>query len=608
MSRRSSNRNEEVLIRDLTYPFSHNDCDAVSSDKKNKVASRRGPLPGIFLRTRRSVSRPEPAIRRPWSAPNMSLLHRFRHPGLSEAKRRALLAAARERVSLGVRAVHGDSCSTAEGAGAPPGHAERVLTWLLAETFEPGGFSDRSFLGTDGHVLEVGPRMSFTTAWSTNAVAVCHACGLATVRRIERSRRFSLTVDESLSNDQVAAFLALVHDRMTECRYPRPLESFATGVRPEPAFTVPVLAQGRAALERINREMGLAFDDWDLDYYTALFRDRVGRDPTNVECFDIAQSNSEHSRHWFFKGRLVIDGEEQPGHLLALVKGTLDANPANSVIAFRDNSSAIRGYPVRPILPAGSGRPGALRPADVEYHVIFPAETHNFPSGVATFPGAETGSGGRIRDVQATGRGGLVVAGTAAYCVGNLRIPGYSLPWEDLSLRYPANLATPLEIELQASDGASDYGNKFGEPLIQGYTRSFGLRLPGGERREWIKPIMFSGGIGQMDARHVEKGAPQAGMLVVKLGGPAYRIGVGGGAASSMVQGENVAELDFNAVQRGDAEMEQKVNRAIRACVELGDANPIVSIHDQGAGGNCNVLKEIVSPAGARVDRKSTRL
>src|SRR3990172_9300632 len=602
MSRRSSNRNEEVLIRDLTYPFSHNDCDAVSSDKKDKVASRRGPLPGIFLRTRRSVSRPEPAIRRPWSAPHMSLFHRFRHPGLSEAKRRALLAAARERVSLGVRAVDTEFCYNIEVAGDLPGHAERVLTWLLAETFEPDGLSDRSFLGTDGHVLEVGPRMSFTTAWSTNAVAVCHACGLATVRRIERSRRFSLTVDGSLSDDQTTAFLALVHDRMTECRYPRPLESFATGVRPEPAFTVPVLAQGRAALERINREMGLAFDDWDLDYYTALFRDRVGRDPTNVECFDIAQSNSEHSRHWFFKGRLVIDGEEQPGHLLALVKGTLDANPANSVIAFRDNSSAIRGYPVRTILPAGSERPGALRPADVEYHVIFTAETHNFPSGVAPFPGAETGSGGRIRDVQATGRGGLVVAGTAAYCVGNLRIPGYRIPWEDPSFAYPGNLASPLSIGIDASNGASDYGNKFGEPVIQGFTRSFGLRLPGGERREWIKPIMFTGGIGQMDSRHVEKGAPETGMLVTKIGGPAYRIGLGGGAASSMIQGENVAELDFNAVQRGDAEMEQKMNRVIRACVERGDKNPIVTIHDQGAGGNCNVIKEIVYPSGGHVE------
>ncbi|MGB5999821.1 MAG: phosphoribosylformylglycinamidine synthase, partial [Thermoanaerobaculia bacterium] len=182
-----------------------------------------------------------------------------------------------------------------------------------------------------------------------------------------------------------------------------------------------------------------------------------------------------------------------------------------------------------------------------------------------------------------------------------LHIPGYQQPWEDPAFAYPANLAPPLAIEIEASDGASDYGNKFGEPVIQGYTRSFGLRLPGGERREWIKPIMFSGGIGQIDARHTEKESPEPGMLVVKIGGPAYRIGMGGGAASSMVQGENVAELDFNAVQRGDAEMEQKLNRVIRACIEMGDHNPIVSIHDQGAGGNCNVLKEIVEPAGARL-------
>src|SRR5512135_994229 len=236
------------------------------------------------------------------------------------------------------------------------------------------------------------------------------------------------------------------------------------------------------------------------------------------------------------------------------------------------------------------------------YHVIFTAETHNFPSGVAPFPGAETGTGGRIRDVQATGTGGLVVAGTAAYCVGNLRIPGYELPWEDASYSYPNNLASPLQIEVEASNGASDYGNKFGEPVIQGFTRSFGLRLRDGERREWLKPIMFSAGIGQMDARHTKKSEPEKGMLVVKVGGPAYRIGMGGGAASSMIQGENIAELDFNAVQRGDAEMEQKLNRVIRACVELGEKNPIQSIHDQGAGGNCNVVKEIVHPAGAKID------
>ncbi|NIM51490.1 MAG: phosphoribosylformylglycinamidine synthase, partial [Gemmatimonadales bacterium] len=226
----------------------------------------------------------------------------------------------------------------------------------------------------------------------------------------------------------------------------------------------------------------------------------------------------------------------------------------------------------------------------------------------APFPGAETGTGGRIRDVHATGRGALVVAGTAAYCVGNLRIPDYRLPWEHPDFAYPDNLASPLEIEIEASNGASDYGNKFGEPVIQGYTRSFGMRLANGERREWIKPIMFTGGIGQIDARHTEKDSPERDMWVVKIGGPAYRIGMGGGAASSMVQGENVEELDFNAVQRGDAEMEQKVNRVIRACVELGDRNPIVSIHDQGAGGNCNVLKEIVDPTGARFEIRNIPL
>ena len=208
---------------------------------------------------------------------------------------------------------------------------------------------------------------------------------------------------------------------------------------------------------------------------------------------------------------------------MELLRAPLDANPGNSVIAFKDNSSGIRGYRIRTLMPEQPGQPGRMVPAEAEYHVIFTAETHNFPSGVAPFPGAETGTGGRIRDVHAAGRGSLVVAGTAAYCVGNLYIPGYELPWEDPQFAYPSNLATPLEIEIEASNGASDYGNKFGEPMIQGYTRSFGMRLPDGERREWIKPIMFSGGIGQIDARHTEKDPPEPGMWVVKIGGPAYR-------------------------------------------------------------------------------------
>jgi phosphoribosylformylglycinamidine synthase len=478
-----------------------------------------------------------------------------------------------------------------------------VLDWLLCETFEPDRLGASSFLDdTAGTVVEVGPRMNFTTAWSTNAVSICHACGLTAVLRVERSRRFLLRTDRPVPEKGVQAFLALLYDRMTECPYPEPLTTFATGIQPAPVSLVPVMVGGRAALEQINRDLGLAFDDWDLDFYTSLFRDRIGRDPTDVECFDIAQSNSEHSRHWFFKGRLVIDGEAVPEHLFAVVSAPYKANPNNSVIAFHDNSSAISGFEVPALVCKKPGEPAELVTDDRFLDVIFTAETHNFPSGVAPFPGAETGTGGRIRDVHATGRGALVVAGTAAYCVGNLHLPGYDLPWEDPEFEYPGNLATPLAIEIEASNGASDYGNKFGEPVIQGFTRSAGLRMPDGRRREWIKPIMFSGGIGQIDTRHTSKGQPEPKMLVVKLGGPAYRIGMGGGAASSMVLGENPEELDFNAVQRGDAEMEQKVNRVIRACSELGEQNPIISIHDQGAGGNCNVLKEIVEPAGARFE------
>jgi phosphoribosylformylglycinamidine synthase len=544
----------------------------------------------------------------------MGLLHYYRSPGLSDSARLGLLDKARTRVSKNIQDIRSEACFTVQAAAPLADSDLRILEWLLSETFEPGGFGEDSFLldGIDEEALragiygarlvEVGPRMSFTTAWSTNAVSVCHACGLIGIRRIERSRRYLIQSDDGLDDEQVGRFLRLVHDRMTECPYPATLDTFEHGIKPEPVHTIPVVERGRMALEHVNRSMGLAFDDWDLDYYTRLFREDVGRDPTDVELFDIAQSNSEHSRHWFFKGRLVIDGTEAPRNLMELLRAPLDANPGNSVIAFKDNSSGIRGYPIRTLMPERPGQPGRMVPAEADYHIIFTAETHNFPSGVAPFPGAETGTGGRIRDVHAAGKGSLVVAGTAAYCVGNLYIPGYELPWEDPAFGYPSNLASPLEIEIDASNGASDYGNKFGEPLIQGYTRSFGMRLPGGERREWIKPIMFSGGIGQIDARHTEKDPPEPGLWVVKIGGPAYRIGMGGGAASSMVQGENVAELDFNAVQRGDAEMEQKVNRVLRACVELGDDNPIVSIHDQGAGGNCNVLKEIVEPAGAQIE------
>lgn len=299
---------------------------------------------------------------------------------------------------------------------------------------------------------------------------------------------------------------------------------------------------------------------------------------------------------------MKFDGEEMPSTLFQLVKAPWKANSSNSVIGFHDNSSAQRGFTIRSLIPSTPGESCPMEVKTLDYDLTLTAETHNFPTGVCPFAGAETGPGGRIRDGHSTGTGSLVVAGTAAYCVGNLNIPGYTLPWENSKFKYPPNLAPPLKIMIDASNGASDYGNKFGEPMIQGYTRSFGMRLPSGERREWIKPIMFTGGVGQMDHRHLVKGKPEKGMKIIKVGGPAYRIGMGGGAASSMVQGDNDADKDFNAVQRGDAEMEQKMNRVIRSCVELGELNPIISIHDQGCGGNANCLKEISEPAGAHIE------
>ncbi len=532
------------------------------------------------------------------------LFHLYRTPALSPYRRNVLLNTVKESISPDIADIETEFCFNIETSGPLTGRELKVLRWLLAETFEPDYFSDESLLVGDGYYFEVGPRLNFTTAWSANAVSICHACGLLKVERIERSRRFKLLPRKGGTPAVFPKeeFLKLIHDRMTETLYLRPLMTFETGTRPEPVKIVPVIEEGKRALVRINRELGLGFDEWDLDYYYRLFKDELKRNPTDVECFDLSQSNSEHSRHWFFNGKLIIDGRALPESLMQIVKEPYTRNRGNSIIAFRDNSSAIGGYEITTIMPENPLTSSPLKQSQCAYHIIFTAETHNFPSGVAPFPGAETGTGGRIRDVHATGRGSLYAAGTAAYCVGNLQIPGYPLPWEHGCFIYPGNMASPLQIEIEASNGASDYGNKFGEPVIQGFTRSFGLRLPDGERREWIKPIMFTGGVGQIDERHIEKEEPERGMAVVKIGGPAYRIGMGGGAASSMIQGENIEELDFNAVQRGDAEMEQKVNRVIRACVELGDDNPIISIHDQGAGGNCNVVKEIVHPAGAKID------
>ncbi|XP_043596349.1 phosphoribosylformylglycinamidine synthase isoform X2 [Bombus pyrosoma] len=397
----------------------------------------------------------------------------------------------------------------------------------------------------------------------------------------------------------------VLHDKMTECRYMKPIETFDHGFRPENWFEVNVLEEGRIALEKVNSKLGLAFDNWDLDFYTDLFLNKLKRNPTSVECFDLAQSNSEHSRHWFFKGRMIVDGEKMKQSLIDMIMETQKYSNPNNTIKFSDNSSAIKGFQTKVLRPMRTYTCSPFCLENVDQDLIFTAETHNFPTGVAPFSGATTGTGGRLRDIQGIGRGGYYIAGTAGYSVGNLHIPGYNLPWEEKNLQYPNNMASPLEIIIEASNGASDYGNKFGEPVISGFARSFGMTDEVGVRREWIKPIMFSGGLGTMDANMSQKILPQKGMEVIKIGGPVYRIGVGGGSASSIeVQGDNKSELDFGAVQRGDPEMEQKLNRVVRACTEMGQKNPILSIHDQGAGGNGNVLKELVEPMGAVIFTK----
>ncbi|PWA66833.1 phosphoribosylformylglycinamidine synthase [Artemisia annua] len=542
------------------------------------------------------------------------VIHFYRTPFLQENKSEELLKSVQAKISDQIVGLKTEKCFNIGVDGNLSKEKVAVLKWLLQETYEPENIGEESFVAKetkDGYetvVVEVGPRLSFTTAWSANVVSICKACGLSEVNRMELSRRYLLYVKRGsgpLSESQIAEFAAMVHDRMTECVYPEKLVSFKTSIVPEEVYYVPVMEKGRKALEEINQRMGLAFDEQDLQYYTRLFKDDIKRDPTNVELFDIAQSNSEHSRHWFFTGKIVVDGKPMDQTLMQIVKNTLKANPNNSVIGFKDNSSAIKGFLANPLRPSQPGLTSPLVPTPRDLDILFTAETHNFPCAVAPFPGAETGAGGRIRDTHATGRGSFVVASTSGYCVGNLYIEGGYAPWEDESFEYPSNLASPLEILIKASNGASDYGNKFGEPMIQGYVRNFGMRLPNGERREWIKPIMFSAGIGQIDHTHITKGEPDIGMLVVKIGGPAYRIGMGGGAASSMVSGQNDAELDFNAVQRGDAEMSQKLYRVVRACIEMGENNPIVSIHDQGAGGNCNVVKEIIYPQGATIDIRS---
>ena len=495
-----------------------------------------------------------------------------------------------------------EQCFYVESSEPLTAEETKRVMWLIAETFEPEQTRFEPFI-PNKLVLEIGPRLNVETPFSSNAVAICHSMGLTKVTRIERSQRFPLADsfgpgEMKVSHSFVWEALVDRHlDKMTQVVYDEPLITFATNIKPQPVRIIQILERGEAALRELNVELGLGMDDWDIDFYVTLFQ-RYGRNPTDVELFQIGNANSEHSRHWYFRGKLVIDGVEMRESLFDMVKAPLNnILNSNSVLAFKDNAGVIEGGAVTAFVSEFPGQPSRLVRKNAIWHITCTAETHNHPTFVAPYPGAETGAGGRIRDNTAPGRGALPLAGFAGYCVGNLFLKG------ELGARY----ASPTRILIEGSNGVSDYGNRFGEPLIGGFNRSFGLTVKG-ERREFLKPVLYSGGVGRIQAIHAVKRTPEVGMLIIRIGGPAYRIGVGGGSASSMMQGQNTEALDFNSVQRGNAEMENRANRVVRACIELGYRNPIESIHDQGAGGPSNVLTELLEPVGGKINIREVTL
>jgi phosphoribosylformylglycinamidine synthase len=452
-----------------------------------------------------------------------------------------------------------------------------------------------------GRMLLVTPRLGTISPWSSKATDIARQCGLGElVRRIERGTAFHLHGD---SGDAGAA-LGVLHDRMTEAV----LTSFEQAdllfrhVAPKPLAEVDVAARGRAALEEANAAMGLALAPDEVDYLLDYFRGR-GRNPTDVELTMFAQANSEHCRHKIFNASWVVDGEPQPRSLFQMIRETERASPQGTVSAYSDNAAVMEGRTVaRFMVDPASGR--YLYREDPT-HTLMKVETHNHPTAISPFPGAATGSGGEIRDEGATGRGAKPKAGLVGFSVSSLRLPGAVRPWEGEESR-PSRIASPLAIMTEGPIGAASFNNEFGRPNLAGYFRVYEQEVAG-VRRGYHKPIMVAGGIGNVRAAHAHKAEVPAGALLVHLGGPGLLIGMGGGSASSMATGANAADLDFDSVQRGNAEIQRRAQEVIDRCSSLGDANPILSIHDVGAGGFSNALPELAhgSGRGARIDLRA---
>jgi phosphoribosylformylglycinamidine synthase len=442
----------------------------------------------------------------------------------------------------------------------------------------------------DEDALYVVPRLGTLSPWSSKATDIARVCGLD-VRRLERGRilRFAGAARAS------SAVRALLHDPMTESVLADPADLARVFDVPaqRPLKRVDVQSGGRESLVRANIDWGLALSDEEIDYLLTHFLE-AGRNPSDAELMMFAQINSEHCRHKIFNAEFTIDGETQPHSPFQMIRMTHAAAPEGVLSAYKDNAAVVVGHEAMRFMRNGADIwHGVHEPV----HLLMKVETHNHPTGISPDPGAATGAGGEIRDEAATGRGGRPKAGLCGFSVSHLRIPEAPQPWEYEDSR-PSRMATPLDIMLEAPIGAAAYNNEFGRPNLAGYFRSFEQITPDGRRRGYHKPIMIAGGYGNIREGHVEKLAVPVGAQLVVLGGPAMLIGLGGGAASSQATGSGTEALDFASVQRANPELERRCQEVIDACWALGDDNPILSIHDVGAGGISNALPELIDADG----------
>jgi phosphoribosylformylglycinamidine synthase len=439
-----------------------------------------------------------------------------------------------------------------------------------------------------GTLYLVVPRLGTISPWSSKASDIARNCGLTRVRRIERGTAFHIEGAKA----EPAPFL---HDRMTQTV----LRSFDQAARLfEHVAPRELQFIKTSQLRQANVQLGLALSDDEIEYLERAYRS-LGRDPTDAELTMFAQANSEHCRHKIFNADWIIDGARQPQSLFAMIRHTHAANPQGTVLAYADNAAILEGRSARRFFP-GANR--VYRAEDGLTHIVVKCETHNHPTAISPFPGAATGSGGEIRDEGATGRGAKPKAGLNGFSVSHLRIPGYEQPWERDGVGRPGRIASALDIMIEGPIGAAAFNNEFGRPNLCGYFRTFEH-----ENRGYHKPIMLAGGLGNIRADHSRKNDVPAGSLLIQLGGPGLAIGMGGGAASSMGAGANIEDLDFDSVQRDNAEIQRRAQEVIDRCWQLGAANPILSIHDVGAGGLSNALPELAHSAGrgARIDLRA---